>query len=568
MKPINKKKIILGSAVIVAVVIVLFCLLMRFRASAIQPEEDPPQQESAQKKDEEWEIAQNTPLGRYPETITYTLGKVTAKNNSNMPNGDTYEDNNYTRYVLSLLNVQNQDVMEGQDHNQYESLERMAVLEGKIPDIMVVTSQEILDTLVKRDLIQDLTEVYEKCASDRIKEMYESYGDDKLRAVTYDGKLMAFPETEVYTGPALLWLRKDWIDKLGLEEPQTLEEAMDIVREFTIQNPGKNPEGNVGLVFDPSLIGQSDQCFSLDPILDSFHAYPGKWMRNSDDTMVYGSVTENMKNALEKLHDLYKDGILDESFMIRNAKNLPQLLQEGQSGAFFGWWWAPNNPLSSVYDGKAEWKPYLFPDENQSVETSLSYGRHYCVVARKGFEYPEIIPKVLSALFDYARYDGKEEAEGVGEYLGRNVDPTATPFVINIDYSDAIFRTTNHIQEVLSGEKIFQDLTVLEQGYYKSCREYLDQTRPNEGYQWAAYTSRITAVSQLLQVKISYVNEGYTQEYDRLTDDKLARLAEETFIKIITGESSLSEFDKFVEAWYALGGQKLTEEANQILQKN
>ena len=208
MKPINKKKIILGSAVIVAVVIVLFCLLMRFRASAIQPEEDPPQQESAQNKDEEWEIAQNTPLGRYPETITYTLGKVTAKNNSNMPNGDTYEDNNYTRYVLSLLNVQNQDVMEGQDHNQYESLERMAVLEGKIPDIMVVTSQEILDTLVKRDLIQDLTEVYEKCASDRIKEMYESYGDDKLRAVTYDGKLMAFPETEVYTGPALLWLRK------------------------------------------------------------------------------------------------------------------------------------------------------------------------------------------------------------------------------------------------------------------------------------------------------------------------------------------------------------------------
>ena len=49
--------------------------------------------------------------------------------------------------------------------------------------------------------------------------MYDSYGEDKLGMVTYDGKLMAFPETEVYTGPSLLWMRKDWIDELGLRSP-------------------------------------------------------------------------------------------------------------------------------------------------------------------------------------------------------------------------------------------------------------------------------------------------------------------------------------------------------------
>lgn len=562
----NKKKAVVQCLTGAAALVLLSACMeeeSQVRMAAGQSELDI-QNTAEEDLEEAWENAENTPLGKYPELVTYTLGKLTAEHDSNMPAGDTYEDNNYTRYIREALNVQNQDTIEGEYHTEYERMEIMAVMEGKIPDIMVVTNSDILDTLVAHDLIEDLTDVYESCTSDRLKEMYDSYGEDKLGAVTYDGKLMAFPETEVYTGPALLWLRSDWIDQLGLPEPQTLEEALDIVREFSVQNPGNHPEGNVGLVFDPSLVGQSDQCFSLDPVFDACHAYPGKWLKDDEGNMVYGSVTEEMKNALALLREQYANGVLDQSFMMRNAKNLPELLQNGQCGAFFGWWWAPNNPLSSIYDGEAEWTPYLFPDENGNVETALSYGRHYCVVARKGFEHPEIIPKVLSALFDYARYDGKEEAEGVGEYLGRNVDPTATPFVINMDYSDAIFRVTQNIQEVLDGTKDFSDLTVLEQGYYNSCQAYLDAGEKAQGWQWAAYASRITAVTQLSRANITYVNEGYTQEYDQLEDDDLEDLAEKAFITIITGENPLEYFDTFVEEWYENGGRELTEEANRI----
>lgn len=513
---------------------------------------------------EAWAYAETTPLGKYPELVTYTLGKVTAENNGNMPQGDTYENNNYTRYLRQILNVQNEDIIEGQGNTRYERLEIMAVSERELPDIMVVTSKEILDRLVEYDLIADLTEVYENCTSDRIKEMYESYGEDKLGEVTYDGKLMAFPETEVYTGPALLWLRKDWMDTLGLPEPQSLEEALGVIQEFVKRNPGESPEGNVGLIFDPTMVGQSDQCFSLDPIFDSCHAYPGKWHKDKNGEMVYGSVTEEMKAALAGLREAYADGVLDQSFMLRNAQNLPELLQNGQCGAFFGWWWAPNNPLSAVYEKGVEWVPYLFPDQDGKIETSLSYGRHYSVVARKDFEHPEVIPKVLSALFDYARYDGKAEAEGVGEYLGTNVDPTVTPFVINLDYSNAIFRATDSIQSVLDGTGRFADMTVLEQGYYNSCAGFLKAGENPQAWQWAAYTSRITAVGKLAQADISYINEGCTQEYSQLVSEEQKRLEEETFIMIITGEQPVSYFDTFVEEWHRLGGEEVTEEANRI----
>ena len=516
--------------------------------------------------DAKWQTAMTTPLGRYPELVTYTLGKMTSDNNSNMPAADTYEDNNYTRYLRELLNVQNKDAFEGLGGTQYEQLETMAIQEGELPDIMLVTSKEMLDLLVQQDMIEDLSDVYETCTSDRIKEMYDSYGEDKLDMVTYDGKLMAFPETEVYTGPNLLWLRKDWIDALGLSEPQTMEQAMEIIRIFVRENPGNSPEGNVGLAFAPSLIGQSDSCFSLDPLFDYFHAYPGKWLETEDGTMVNGSVAPEMKEALEYLHEQYAAGVLDQGFMLRTKTNMADLLATQRCGAFFGWWWAADSPLSGLNDGDARWKPYLFTDEKNEIQTSLSYGRQYCIVARKGYEHPEIIPKIISALFDYARYDGKEEAVGVGQYLGMNVDQAATPFLINTDYSDAVFRTTKRILDAMQKRIAYKDLTVLEQGYYNSCQEYLSDGQKRTGFLWAAYTSRVVAVGKILNARVKYVNEGYTQEYNTLKSDDLTDLTVKTFIQIITGEASVDAFDQYVQDWYAQGGQELTDRANEIRQ--
>ena len=156
------------------------------------------------------------------------------------------------------------------------------------------------------------------------------------------------------------------------------------------------------------------------------------------------------------------------------------------------------------------------------------------------------------------------EAVGVGQYLGMNVDQSATPFLINTDYSDAVFRTTRRILDVMNGRKHYRDLTVLEQGYFDSCQEYLVQGQPNTGFLWAAYTSRITAVNKLIHTKIKYVNMGYTQEYNRLTSEDLEELSLKAFIQIIIGETPVESFDTYVQEWYNSGGQELTDQANDI----
>ena len=95
-----------------------------------------------------WEEAASTPYGKYPSLVTYTLGKMTGENNSNMPEGDTYEDNVYTRYLREALNIQNEDVFE-ESEEQYTANVRMAIASRELPDVMVVEDRQTLVQLAR-----------------------------------------------------------------------------------------------------------------------------------------------------------------------------------------------------------------------------------------------------------------------------------------------------------------------------------------------------------------------------------------------------------------------------------
>ena len=204
--------------------IVASCAVLAFSGCTGSPEVKEEPKKSAADTEEEWKKAATTSYGKYPELVTYTLAQMNGASNSNLPSGDTYEDNEYTRYLKKMLNIQNENVyMERED--RYNEGINVLVQDRNIPDIMVVNDRETLNLLVENDMIEDLSQVYESCASDRIKEMYDSYGPALLASGTYDGKLMALPETVIDHGPCFLWLRRDWINQLGLEEPENLDDA-------------------------------------------------------------------------------------------------------------------------------------------------------------------------------------------------------------------------------------------------------------------------------------------------------------------------------------------------------
>ena len=521
------------------------------------------------------EEARTTPFGAYPETIEYTLGKMTSVNNSNMPENDTYTDNAYTRYIKSVINVQNVDVFEAND-SQYDTNVSMVISMGSLPDIMVVSSQDEVEQLVEAGLIEDLTESYNNCISDRIRKMYESYGDSLKDMVTYDGKIMALPETNITDGPNLVWLRKDWMDKLGLSEPHTIDDVVNIVKHFISEDPGNNgvdasgKPNTVGLAVDTDVTGECGYSseFLLDIIFACFGAYPKQWIMNDDGEIVYGSVTNEAKEALSYISSLYNQGVIDNDFLLRTSTNICELIENGLCGSFFGPWWAPNNPLANAVSRNpdADWQPYLIATDSDGTTSYHSQNPCYkYVVVRKGYEHPEIAAKMISVMFDKVRFDCTDSEE-FKNYYQLNVEPTARPLSINVDYNNALSICYRNIDATISGRKNPDSLELLERSFYDACSEYIKNANKTST-QWAAYMSRIKACSLITQDNIKVVDSLYFKTTDTMKSHwwRLKAKEKEAYLKIISGEEDISYFDTFVKEWNEQGGQTITSEVSESM---
>lgn len=521
------------------------------------------------------EEARTTPFGAYPETIEYTLGKMTSVNNSNMPENDTYTDNAYTRYIKSVINVQNVDAFEAND-SQYDTNVSMAISMGSLPDIMVVSSQDEVEQLVGAGLIEDLTESYNNCISDRIRKMYESYGDSLKDMVTYDGKIMALPETNITDGPNLVWLRKDWMDKLGLSETHTIDDVVNIVKHFISEDPGNNGEdasgkpNTVGLAVDTDVTGECGYSseFLLDIIFACFGAYPKQWIMNDDGEIVYGSVTDEAKEALSYISGLYNQGVIDNDFLLRTSTNICELIENGLCGSFFGPWWAPNNPLANAVSRNpdANWQPYLIATDSDGTTSYHSQNPCYkYVVVRKGYEHPEIAAKMISVMFDKVRFDCTDSEE-FKNYYQLNVEPTARPLSINVDYNNALSICYRNIDATISGRKNPDSLELLERSFYDACSEYIKNANKTST-QWAAYMSRIKACSLIAQDNIKVVDSLYFKTTDTMKSHwwRLKAKEKEAYLKIISGEEDISYFDTFVKEWNEQGGQTITSEVSESM---
>ncbi len=527
-------------------------------------------------EDPAWQEAMTTPYGKYPETVVYTLGKTAT--NFDVLDGTEYEgdddvNNAWTRYLKEKLNIQNENLFEANDGDDYEQKVSMAIVSGEIPDIMVVGDYATLKQLYENDLIADLTEVYENCASDKIKEIYDSYDGVCLETATFDGKLMGLPTTEISHGPGILWLRKDWMDKCNLEEPKTMEDIYNILQQFLVQDPGGNGEGQTaGLVIDPEIAGNSGGSYMPNNIFTLYGAYPKQWIDDGSGNAVYGSVQPEMKEALEQLSKMYSEGLIDKQFVTRTGDDRKGLLNSGKSGAFFGNWWGAWEVADSMSLNKeAEWVPYICPVGSDGKVTMFSGNPNSSyVVVRKEFEHPELVMKIASMQFDYSRYQEKDEEayKELTDYGELNAGGSI--LATNIDYYDGFPRSSKLVVDALESGDISQlnrnDLTT-----YLNSKKYLESLENGEestSSGWASYNSMLCAslVAETEVNRVMPVFFGSTQSM-ALKWPTLEKMEQEMLLKIITGEKPVDYFDEFVETWNKTGGEQITEEVNQAIKK-
>ena len=512
--------------------------------------------------------AEADPFGKYEETLdvhfvratddtieTYALG--------NLP-GQTLEDNFWLDTYRDELgiNVVYDWIVKGDD--EYSQKINITIATGELPDIMSMVQ------LAEADLIADISDVYEAYAADFTKETLTQEGDDPFLAASIDGKMYGLPVTGGSVDSVdLMWIRQDWLDKFDLEIPQTMDELLTVIDKFTNEDPDGDGENNtygIGVAGSPNVFGGGYG--GLKGFFNAYGAYPTIWVEK-DGQLVYGATQPECKEALATLADLYQKGMIDPEFGVMDSGKAGEAGASGKCGLTFGQQWLSLVQFQTNYnlDNDAVWSACPIPtagDEKASAQADLGTTRW--LVVRKDFEHPEALIKMANLFIekcwgetgDNSVYYAPPVAEGVWK-----LSPVqcSMPLKNIYAYRDIQEAMANDTTDQLTGEakSIWDKL----ERYY-SGSEYGKSVWGWERIYGPAPSS-YASIDEMQSDGRILINRFVGAPTETMTEkmSTLEKMRDEMFNKIIIGEASVDEFDKFVEDFNSLGGEQITNEVNE-----
>lgn len=526
------------------------------------------------------------PLDPYKDTVTIHLGAGLNPNVS-FPEGQSIEDNAFLDAIKKDLNIE--IVYDWVSSNtDFQQKMNLCIGSNTLPDIMNVGSNQYR-AMLKYGQLQPLTDAYNSYASDMLKSFVGSGGDQLTEMITKDGQMMAIPAPNIKAGGVnVMWIRQDWLDKLGLEVPRSLEDLKTVAKAFVTQDPDGNGKddtvGIIGPANSGALDGIGGNLWGLDPIFGSFKSFPQYWLKDESGEVKYGSIQPETKDALKELASMYNEGLIDPQMLIRDDSSEPVLA--GNVGIFFGPWWAGYTVADSLLSGKIDWQAYSAP-----LAADGKYYAHMAepttqyVVVNKNCKNPEAAMKIIN----YLLYNEPTWAKnGIGDsgITPEELDTSDVYPLFNVyDNADEIEVSYDTLKKYVNGEITEDDVDFSTHKLLKNDMEAIKALKkePFDDYSlknWdlssdIASTNLPRLVSIMVGERPS-VEEGYEEVYSAFygqTDTmesnwaNLKKMEDETFAKIIMGQASIDSFDDFVTNWKKQGGDKILEEIKAGLNK-
>ena len=453
------------------------------------------------------------------------------------------------------------------DAQQKQSI---AIASGDIPDFMLVNASQ-LALLAKSDLInRDIGKVFEQYASDELMEWTTAEGPAALESATDKGEVIAIPLVDSAIDAAdVLWIRRDWVNKLGLEMPTTLDELYDLMIAFRDQDPDGNGQNDtLGMVFHQNFL--SPALGDALGLFNGFGAYPTAWIEDGEGGLKYGAITDENKEALDYIAKMYAEGLIEQDFSSNDDVKASEAAAAGRAGIQYGLMWNCNWPLNATVqnDPEADWVAVPIPGKDGAARPQIALRVLNYVVVSKKCEHPEAVIRLLNFWVDKYAYSGEE----YNDYLVEDENG-----VLNFPLHTVMLKTWfplknlmihEHIARVLNGEEDESTFNAEELISYNDIKKYLDGDivggyggqktfgidmsaydviqyyYDNDMFEWNKFTTGTTkTMGQKMSTVTDKVNEYYT--------------------KVIMGIESTDNFDNFVKEVNALGLDQITEEVNE-----
>jgi len=487
-----------------------------------------------------------------PITLTVIGGAA-----GGLPEGNTKEDNIYTRYFRDKYNV-SFNYLWTADSTQYAAKLATMFATKDFPDFFNVSGAEFIE-LASQGALYDITELHEIWASDQMMGFYDSFIEGFASAF-YQGKQYTMPQLSnagIIGGPQLVWVRQDWFAQTGLAEPKNMTDLTNLALKLMEQHAG-----TYGFGFRGDMSG-------LENVANGFGAFNKIWI-DVGGKIEYGGVQPEMRETLLYLQDWYAKGIIHTEFTTHDWGKMNEDITAEKVGlcTFPGWmgWGMGSGLVEALVETQKDidWLALMPPTKDGSMGyRQAGWPINVHTIISKDCKMPEAVIKVINQ-HAYENYTlmtfATEEFQLVDGWVFPVMSCNPRTDI------DSIIEIMNAV-ETGDSSGVAPGTNTL---YYNQFIEW--QANPTvANIQNAAY-GRYLYTKSLYNTTMPYLDadriivnktKGVIPEAYANVKATLDKLEVETFTLIITG-APIEEFDTFVTTWYASGGQQATDDINAI----
>ncbi len=507
------------------------------------------------------------PLTKYDPPIKIVTMLSSIDPTIKFEGDDSGESNIWTRAYKDELGIE-LEFMWVANADQGKEKMNLAISSNTLPDIFYVDQLQF-ESLVKAGKLADITQTYEKYAGDFMKEVLTRPGSDAaLKISSSNGKMYALPYFLNGTDDTKnIWIRYDWLQKLNLPEPKTLQDILNIAEAFVKNDPDGN--GQADTIGFPMNSGSLDGSGAgLATFLNCLHAYPGIWVKDGDKLVAGQSQAAPMKAGLAKLNELYSKKIIDQNYAsLKQDENILPMIMDNKVGVIFGGLWDGWWPLGDmkVADPNCEWRSYPV----LSADSAPAKGQTHTVmmmrmnVVRAGFEHPEAMIKMANLCNEKMWKSTPEVFAKYGYDAAGNNPWNLMPVYFEYPGKNlSLYQKTVKALDTGDTSGLNGEDTLI----YNWMVDYRDKGDMARWGIWLSYgpDSACAKMEYYQNNNLYQSNEFYGNPPQSMVDNNalLDKLFTDYALKIISGEYPVDKYDEFVSEWYKQGGQQVTDDVN------
>lgn len=283
--------------------------------------QDTPQTNEAPK--ESANAAKVNPPGQFPIVNEKITLKVMVRGNSLV---EDFKTNATTKWMEEKTNIHIDWIVA--DEKNYQEQLNLALSSGDLPDIIMNMEVKPEQQMVygEQGIFISLTDLIEKWGVNA-KKVFQEMPEAKDAVTAPGNKIYSLPLiNECYhcSMNFKMYVYKPWLDKLGLQEPTTLDEYYEMLKAFK----EKDPNGN-GKADEIPLVGAVGSRTLIDPfIMNSFIYDDGmKRMVVKDGKIDVVYNKPEWRDGLRYLNKLYKEGLIASQTFTQDDASLKKIAE-------------------------------------------------------------------------------------------------------------------------------------------------------------------------------------------------------------------------------------------------